>query len=598
LNTINQTFSKETLSPQKVQEKADILENNLFKSISKQTDPAEMHIKINRVNFPDPVINKALLQLMPRFNIKPREFLHGLRSLMLKDIPQSKPEKFKTELALNETEEVFFDDSEIVSRSFEAIASKKELEIIVKGTPAIKSINGEISKSFFDYNISPGELSKDGAINFKEINKYPIINADKKLFYITHEKQGKQGVSFDGKIIPVEDAKPFPIHIGPGVEKRETSTDNQGKTEQSKGFFLYSQSTGVIILNRNEKGVVNGIGISDTIEVKRLDYSTGNIGTQFTCPIHMKIGEICNDFKIRINGKVEAGIVDGGQIITNNEAVIVSAQYGSKIMALKDITIDSATHSKIISEYGTTTINKGLIDCEVSSKKVVFEKSNGLITNNKIETENLSLKGLYFSGKNRIYFGNNLFIEKEELLTLRENLREEKLKLSNTREELTQKLHVELRRMATKTLAGQDLLKHMKPIIFATKTMDYEIIYREMDSIQKRNNTKAISSVRQLFETLEKIPESIKACNDRESTFDEEINAVDRRMESMELTIEGILKRAAILEIFCGILNDKNGKKGKKVLKPSFTAEYDNAGKKSVKVTGTYSSRNGFEFVQ
>ncbi len=71
-----------------------------------------------------------------------------------------------------------------------------------------------------------------------------------------------------------------------------------------------------------------------------------------------------------------------------------------------------------------------------------------------------------------------------------------------------------------------------------------------------------------------------------------------RLMESMELTIEGILKRAAILEIFCGILNDKNGKKGKKVLKPSFTAEYDNAGKKSVKVTGTYSSRNGFEFVQ
>ena len=598
MNTINQTFSKVTLSPQKVQEKADILENNLFKSISKQTDPAKMHIKINRANFPDPVINKGLLQLMPKFNIKPREYLHGLRDLMQKDIPESKQESFKTDLDLNDTEEIYFDDSNIVSRNFEAIASKKELEIIVRGIPAIKSINGEISKSFFDHKLSPGELLKGGAINFKEINKYPIINADKKLFYITHEKQGKQGVSFDGKIIPVEEAKPFAIHIGPGVEKREDSTNDSDEAGKSKGYFLHSQSTGVIILNRNEKGVINGIGISDKVEVKKLDYSTGNIGTQFTCPIHMKIGEICNDFKIRVNGKVEVAVIDGGEIITNNEAVIVNAQSGSAVMALKDIIIDYATHSKIISEHGTITINKGLIDCETSSKKVVFERGKGLITNNQIETENLSLSGLYFSGKNSIYFGNNLFVEKEELLTSRENLRAEKLKLSNTQEELTQKLHAELKRMATQTLAGQDLIKHMKPIIIATKTMDYEIIYKEMDAIQKRNNTKVVSNVRKLFETLEKIPQSIRSCNDSESTFNEKLNAVNQRMASMELTIEGFLRRAATLEIFCGISSDKNSKEGKKGLKPNLILESDDTEKKIIKVTGSYSSQNGFEFVQ
>jgi len=237
LNTINQMFSKVTLSPSKVKKKADILENNLFRSISKQTDPAKMHIKINRANFPDPVINKGILQLMSRFNIKPREYLHGLRDLIQKDIPEGKQESFKTDLDLNDTEEIYFDDSNIVTRSFEAIASKKELEIIVRGIPAIKSLNGEISKSFFDHKLSPGKLLKGGAINFKEINKYPIINANKKLFYITHEKQGKKGVSFDGKIIPVEEAKPFAIHIGPGVEKREDSTNDPGEIGRSRDIF-------------------------------------------------------------------------------------------------------------------------------------------------------------------------------------------------------------------------------------------------------------------------------------------------------------------------------------------------------------------------
>ena len=259
MNTIHPTGSTAVLSPQKVQEKADILENNLFKDISRQTDPSKMHITIDRTGFPDPVINKGLLQLMPKFNIKPREYVHGLRDLMQKDIPEGRQEKFETDLDLNDTDEIFFDDSNIVSRTFEAVASKAELEISVRGIPAIESRNGEISKSFFDHELSPGELLKSGSINFKEINKYPIINADKKLFYISCEKQGKQGISFDGKIIPVEEAKPLVLHIGAGVKK----VDDQDETGKPKGYFLYSQTTGVIILSRNKNGEINGIGISN-----------------------------------------------------------------------------------------------------------------------------------------------------------------------------------------------------------------------------------------------------------------------------------------------------------------------------------------------
>jgi len=573
-----------------VQDRADILETNLLKSISKQADPSIMCIKINRDSAPDAVINKALLQLMPKLNIKPREYVLGLRDLLQKDIPANKQENFEKDL--NDIGEILFDGLEIISRSFKAIASKNELEIIVKGIPAIESIDGKIEKSFFKYKQSPGEISESGAINFKEINRYPIVNAGEKLFYITHEKQGEKGVSFDGKIIPAEDAKPFTIHIGSGVEKIDDSIDNADEAGKSKGYFLQSQKTGVIILTRDEQGTINGIGISDKIEVKKLDYATGNIGTRQTCPIHMKIGVICNNFKLRVNGNVEASIVDGGEIITNNEAVIMKTQPGSKVMALKNITVGSATHSKIVSERGTITINRELIDSEISSPKVVFVKSKGLITNNTIEAENLTLAGLYFSGENIIHFGNNLFVEKEELINSCKKLDTDKSKLSDTEKLLLETLQSELKRMTKLIITDHDLVQHIKPLIIATKVMNYETIYREMDLIQKKNNTKVIANVRKLFEALEKIAQKIKACKDKELIFKKNINEIGQRMASMKLTIKGFLSRTGIIKVFCGISGDKE------TVKPDFTAESVDADNTIIKVTGTYSPQEGFKFVQ
>lgn len=586
MESTHQQASNDVLSPKRVQEKADILETNLFKSISKQPDQCKMHIRINRANFPDPVIHKALLQLMPRFNIKPRDFLLGLRDVLQKEIAQDKSEQFKKKLT--DESEALYDDLNIITRDFTATASKKILEIIVLGIPDVKSRNGEIAKSFFNHKQSPGKLLKDGIINFKEINKYPIVNAGAKLFYITHEKQGKQGISFEGKILHVEEARPFIINLGAGVEQ----IDDPDETGKSKGYFLQSKATGVVTLLRNKEGRINSIDISDEIEIKRLDYSVGNIGSLYTCPIQMKVGVICNGFKIRVNGKVEANIIDGGEIITNNEAIITKAQSGSTIMALKDITIDSVTHSKIISECGIITITKEMIDSKISSPKIIFKQSKGLITNNKIETENLSFSGLYFSGENIIHFGNNLFVEKEELIKSRENLEVEKAKILNTQKLLMTKLQLELKRLTKLTISNPELVKHIKPLIIATKTMDYKTIYKEMDFIQKRNHTKVVANVRKLFEALEKMPKSIKACEYRESTHDENIEEVDQRMASMKLTIEGFLRRAATIKIFCGSLGDK------KVLAPDFMIESDKNENKIINLTGTYSHQEGFEFAQ
>jgi len=281
--------TNQNLTPQRVKEKADILETNLYKNITKQKDTSTLHFKLKRANYPNDVIYKALLQLFPRFNVSPRDFILGLRDILQKNIKPEKEEIFKKTLG-EESEEVLYEDLSVVARKFKAIATQTHLEIFVHGLPAKPSFDGKIAKSFFSHEKSPGKLSKDGLINFKEINKFPIVNAGDNLFYISHEKQGKQGLSFEGKLIPIETAKPFNINIGPGVKR----IDDLDEIGASKGYFLKSDLTGVVLLDRDDKDSICSISINDEVEIKKLDYSTGNIGTQFTCPVSMRIGVIWN----------------------------------------------------------------------------------------------------------------------------------------------------------------------------------------------------------------------------------------------------------------------------------------------------------------
>ncbi len=574
------------LSPKRIAEKAAILETNLTKNVAKQTNPSELKIVIDRDKFPDAVILKALLQLTPRHNIQPRTYLLALRDFLKKDLPPEVTESFEINLDMDNREE--FDDPNSMTRVFRAIASRTHLTIIVQGIAPVPSFNGSIAKSYFSSELSAGKISKSGIIDFKEINKFPIVNSEDNLFYIQHEQQGIPGLSYEGKTLSVDESIPYPIEIGAGVER----IDDIDSTGKSKGYFLRSRRTGVVLLDRNKKGRIIGIDILEKVEVKKLDYSTGNIGSQYTCPVSMRVGEICSGFKIRVNGLVEADILDGGEIITNNEAIIIKSQSGASVLALKDISAVSITHSKLISEKGCITVQNELIDSELSAPKIIFEKNKGLVTNNKIETEKLVLQGCYFSAENIIYFGNSLFVDEKDNMKSLEKTRAEKLASQNNEKLLMGQLQLELKRLTKLVTANPDLLEYIKPLIIATKTMDYHIIYSKLEMIEKRNNTKVVSSVRKIFETLEKIPETIEIYAKKEVRLHTEIKEIRERMTKMSINIEGYLRRAATLKIYCGIQDNK------KKIEPDYMIESEDSKDTYIMVKGTYSRQNGFELSQ
>lgn len=575
------------MDPKKLQEKTDILETNLFKSISKQADPCRVKVDINREHFPDQVILKAIFQLLPRFNVKPVSLMMGLKELLATDSKTGEQAVFET--AVSNPESILYADDQIFSRTFKAVATPKVLRIILKGTPAVPSIDGQIAESYFDHEKTAGALLKDGIINFKEINRYPTVKSGDRLFHISPEKQGRPGISFDGKLIPVEEARPMVITIGPGVDKTIDFTDTSANV---KGYFLHALKTGVVVIDWDKDGNPLSIAIQDEIEIKRLDYSTGNIGSRFVCPISAKIGIICNGFKINVNGRVQADVSEGAHIETNNSARVSICHRGTTVSAAHDVELASAVGSFIRSESGTVTIESELLDSKIEAPKITFDKPSGLLTNNRITTNNIQLKGLNFSGVNVIYFGSGLFARKKELIKSLGGVKDKLLDLTNNEKILMEKLQVELKKMTPLAQTYPDLTPHIKQVILATKTMNFKTIMSEMDRIQERNNTKPVFQTRLIFEELEKLPKKNRTQTIEKEAVDKQIRDIDREMEFLKLDIEGTLRKGATIKIFCGNLE------GKEMAKPDFLIESEGENHSYISVKGSFSHRKGFEIIR
>ncbi|MCP4721614.1 MAG: DUF342 domain-containing protein [Desulfobacteraceae bacterium] len=583
MNTQDPT-SDQPLSGDRLQDKADILENNLFNAASKSNDKINIHFKISREQFPDPVIIKALLQLFPRINIKGSKILLILRTMLTRTIPKDNQLKIEKQLLkISEAENPLSK----LSLTLKIALTSKLLHMTIKGTPVIPCKDGTIAKAFFDHKSCPGMLLKDGVIDYREINKYPIVKAGDNLFFILPESQGKPGMGYDGQIIHVPNALPLEFNLNGGVHRID-SRDKEGK---NMGYFLKADKTGVVLLTRTDN-IITGIEISDELDVKRLDYSTGNIGTNFICPISMKIDTICSGFKIRAKGMVEANVLEGGEIETERQAQLHTIMPGSKVIAQKDIIVNFSRNSTLTSETGCITILDELVDSILFSSSVFFEKNKGIMTGNTLDAETLSLKNIYFCGENTIYFGRRLFAKRQLLFELRDNLEDKVLSLDEEEKESMEKFHHELKRLTRAIKKNLLLLDNLKRLILATRTMDYETIDIELETIGKLMNTKEVSITKKRLETLKLFPGKNKDFEAKKDNLVEEIRKINKKMSLMSLTVEGLLRRAGTVKIFTGAVEKEVPRK------PEIFIESERNEDTFIKIHCTYNARKGFKIIQ
>ncbi len=576
----------ETPSPENIRKKVAILENNLFQSVKKQTDKTKIHLSIERAQFLDVVILKAIFVLMAKFNINNRDIIYKIKELLDKEIHPDATETFED--FIQDNQEIMHEDLSINNRSIEAIVTQKKLDVYIKGIPERKTVHGRIVKSFFKHERSPGKLLKDGLIDFREINKFPVVNSGDQLFFIGHEQQGIPGVSFDGQFIPVEDAKPYEIRLKEGVEIIDTLDEHS----DSNGYYIRAMRTGVVMINRDDDDKIKDIEISDEIDVSKLDYSTGNIGTEYSCPINMNVGVICNGFNLCVNGTVRAKILDGGKIQTSSNAIVEKMQADSKITAGQDVTVDSSINGTIISENGTISLNKELIDSKVTAPKIVFEKSRGILTSSLLDTENIVLKNLYLRGENVIRFGNALFKEQKRLAELLSEDQGKELEMEGEQKGLMEKLQLELKKITRLAQQNPALSPNIKGLILATRDMNFATLFQELDAIQKMNSTRVVGNTRKILEDLEQIPGILKKLGIRIADIYRTIKETNQRLTRMKLAIQGDLSPGASIKVFCGIYDKEKPKK------PDYIIDSEGDQNKTVNISGTYTVASGFRVTQ
>ena len=135
-----------------------------------------------------------------------------------------------------------------------------------------------------------------------------------------------------------------------------------------------------------------------------------------------------------------------------------------------------------------------------------------------------------------------------------------------------------------------DLAQKAKLLILGTKEMDFEQLYSELDDIQKMVNNKTVTNIRNIFDSLLKIKEGILELNEKNENSDIELQEIEIKIPNLQLSINGKMRRASILKIFCGAVEDKND------AEPDFSFDSEDLDNKPVDIKCSYNTSNGFEF--
>ncbi|MCG8617168.1 MAG: FapA family protein [Desulfobacterales bacterium] len=568
-----------------IQDKADILESNLFREISKQDNPVIVRFQVDRETSPDQVIVKALAQLFPRINLKSPKITLLIRKLLVRKIPDG--EELKIQKQLLNLSDMGNPDLAHLAVFFRVLVTRELLAVEIKGVPPVPSRDSEIGKAFFDYKRCPGVLSDDGKINFREINKYPIVKKGANLFFITPEVQGKPGIQYDGKVIHVPQALPMDVATRDGVD----IVESQKTGGKSRGYFLRAARTGVVILSL-ANGKIRKIEIRDALDIKRIDYSTGNIGTNFICPISMKIDTICSGFSIRARGTIEVGELEGGTVETDSHAKITMSHPDSRVSARKDVIAHLARQSRLTAQKGRITLVDEMVDTRADGVEFQFEKPRGILSGSVIDAERIKLKGVYVCGDNTIRFGSRLFNERKSLVADRKKLAEDKLERKAREKEMTEALHANIRQLS-KILKTNPLLRDdMKSFILAAQTMDYKVMHKDLETIAQTMNTKEVMAIQKLLKSLKKMPELEEIAEAKDRHIAARMEEIEKEMSLMTLEVEGWLRRAGTLRIFTPdkVKEDSDT--------PTVFVESKKETDTLIKYQGRFSPKHGFQIIE
>ncbi|MBU1168251.1 MAG: FapA family protein [Proteobacteria bacterium] len=538
MNDDTPPFTEANLTPDSIQNKADILENNIFKDLKRSENDTLAQLQVDRSISINPVIEKAIYQVLFRFNIHPsileNEFKEALNQSLNKE---SKP------ITLNRhIQGTYLNQGD---RQLEIIVGPRMITILIKGIQTRQEQHEEIAKFYFEHESHPGKLLPNGKIDFRELHKFPSVKMGDKLLFVKYPVPGKPGISFEGKVIPVSEPRALELTYKEGVIKNDHLDENGNPV----GYFLTAAKTGVIILTRID-GIIRDIDVNDKIELETIDFSIGNIGTEFISPVSMKIGTINNGFRIKAHGLIEVLSLDGGSVITDNDAMIDQVRPKSYVQAAQDISARTVMDSDLISSKGKISIKDELRDSRVKAPEVLFKSAKGIMLNTIVDTYRLDFQNVYFCGVNKIYLGRDLFKKRNELLEETEKVDKGHHDVQEAIDYIKAKLLSGLKALASQ-ISDDNLLNMFKLLIHSLQSFTFSDSFKVLENLRAKMNVMQVDQLKKTFQELEKLSKAIIAYSNKKKELVRACEQIEAMINSIRFVLKGKINPTATVQIFC-----------------------------------------------
>ncbi|GAB6096722.1 hypothetical protein JCM14469_29750 [Desulfatiferula olefinivorans] len=533
------TVTEASLTPERIQTKADILENNLFQDLKKSDSEATARLRVDREGTLDVIVEKALAQVLFRVNIHPSVVLDKLSEALAQTRDKAAPVR---EIRLP-IRAATLDQGD---RILDIRVAYPLIDVVITGLKPQIEQHEEIVKYYFEPKKHPGKLLPNGKIDFRELHQFPAVAQGDKLMLIRYPVPGRPGVTFDGRIIPVAEPRVLDLVYGEGVRK-QNHLDADGR---AVGYFLTAAKTGVILLKQTA-GQIREIDVTDLIELETIDFSIGNIGSEFISPVSMKIGTVNDGFRIRAHGRMEVQCLDGGHVITDDEAVIDQIRPHSTAQARLGITANTVVDSELICSEGPITITNELRDARIRGAEVTFKTSRGSMLNATVDACTLTFQNVYYCGTNKIYLGRDLFSRRLGIIDDLAAVDKSHQDVQNAIDSIKSRLLNGLKTLASQ-ITDADLLNMFRLLIHSLQAFTFSDAYKVLANLRERMNVTPIDQLTRTFQELEKLSQAILAYTNRKNELTRALNQTEVAINGIRCVLHGKINPTATIQIYCG----------------------------------------------
>lgn len=188
-----------------------------------------------------------------------------------------------------------------------------ELTEIARGTPPQHGEDSSFTLLFDLPKPTSATESDDGTTNYFETHQYPTIHPGTELMRREAPTSGTDGINIEGRVIAAKPGKVIKF----------------GKCE---GAEISSEDDNLLLATRKGHPIIarQGVSISDVLELKNVDLSTGNIHFDGSVSI---LGNVCSQTRVEASGDVNIrGYVENATVVAGNDIVVgagvISEQAG------------------------------------------------------------------------------------------------------------------------------------------------------------------------------------------------------------------------------------------------------------------------------